>query len=51
MNGTFELTLPKSVDVSDFDLKMIVASKLYELGKLSSGQAADVAGLSKTRVS
>ncbi len=47
MNGTIELTLPKSLDVSDFELKMIIASKLYELGKLSSGQAAEVAGLSK----
>lgn len=47
MNGTIELTLPKTVDVSDFELKMILAAKLYELGKLSSGQAAEVAGLSK----
>ncbi|MDQ6788664.1 MAG: UPF0175 family protein [Acidobacteriota bacterium] len=47
MNGTVELTLPKSLDVSDFELKMIIASKLYELGRLSSGQAAEVAGLSK----
>ncbi|MGI8468552.1 MAG: UPF0175 family protein [Pyrinomonadaceae bacterium] len=47
MNGTVELTLPKNLDVSDFELKMIVASKLYELGRLSSGQAAEVAGLSK----
>jgi len=47
MNGTIELTLPKTVDISDFEVKMIVASKLYELGKLSSGQAADLAGLSK----
>lgn len=47
MNGTIELTLPKSVDVSDFELKMIIAAKLYELGKLSSAQAAEVAGLSK----
>lgn len=47
MNGTVELKLPKSVDVSDFEIKMIVASKLFELGKLSSGQAAEVAGLSK----
>lgn len=47
MNGTIELTLPKSVEVSDFELKMIIAAKLYELGKLSSGQAAEVAGLSK----
>ncbi|MGI8639437.1 MAG: UPF0175 family protein [Pyrinomonadaceae bacterium] len=47
MNGTVELTLPKSVDVSDFELKMIIAAKLYEFGRLSSGQAAEVAGLSK----
>lgn len=47
MNGTIELILPKSADVSDFEVKMIVAAKLYELGKLSSGQAAEVAGLSK----
>jgi predicted HTH domain antitoxin len=47
MNETIELTLPKNVDVSDFEVKMIVASKLYELGKLSSGQAAELAGLSK----
>jgi predicted HTH domain antitoxin len=47
MNETVELTLPKSVDVSDFEIKMIVASKLFELGKLSSGQAAEVVGLSK----
>ncbi len=26
---------------------MIIAAKLYELGKLSSGQAAEVTGLSK----
>lgn len=37
MNGTIELTLPESVDVSDFEIKMIIAAKLYELGKLSSG--------------
>ena len=47
MNAIIELTLPKSIDVSDFELKMIIAAKLYELGKLSSGQAAEVAGLSK----
>ncbi len=47
MNGTIELRLPKTVDVSDFELKMIIAAKLYELGKLSAGQAAEVAGLSK----
>ena len=47
MNGTVELTLPKSVDINDFEIKMIVASKLYELGKISAGQAAEVAGVTK----
>lgn len=47
MNGIVELKLPKNAGISDFEIKMIVASKLYELGKLSSGQAAEVAGLSK----
>lgn len=30
------------------DLKMALASKLFELGRLSSGQASDIAGLSRT---
>lgn len=47
MNGTVELTLPKSIEISDFEVKMIVASKLYENGKLSAGQAAEIAGISK----
>jgi predicted HTH domain antitoxin len=29
------------------DIKQLIASKLYESGRLSLGQAADVAGLSK----
>ncbi len=44
---TFELQLPDSLDVSDRDLKMILASRLYESGKLSLGQAAELAGYSK----
>ncbi len=44
---TIHINIPDNVDVNDLDLAMIVASKLYEDGKLSSGQAAEVAGLSK----
>ena len=33
MNGTVEVSLPKSVNVSDFEIKMIIAAKLYELTK------------------
>ena len=47
MNGRVELTLPKSLDISDFEVKMIVASRLYETGKLSAGQAAEIVGISK----
>lgn len=44
---TLKLDLPENIDLKDFDLSMILASKLYEDGKLSSGQAAKLAGLSK----
>lgn len=47
MNGTVELTLPKGVNISDSELKMIVAAKLFEMGELSSGQAAEMAGITK----
>jgi predicted HTH domain antitoxin len=42
-----KLSIPDNVDLKDLDFSMIIASKLYEDGKLSSGQAAEVAGLSK----
>ncbi len=41
------LHIPDNVDVDDRQLAMLVASRLYELGKLSLGQAAEVAGLTK----
>jgi len=44
---TIQLHIPDEVDWKDYDFSMIIASKLYEEGKLSSGQAAKVAGLSK----
>lgn len=39
--------LPDSLDLDSKDLSMIIATKLYEQGKLSLGQAADLAGLTK----
>ena len=42
-----ELRIPDEVDLKDYDFSMIAASRLYENGKLSSGQAAIIAGLSK----
>ena len=41
------LNIPDSLDINDKEVAMLVASKLYEQGKLSLGQAAEVAGYSK----
>ena len=45
-----ELTLyiPKDFDLDKVETKKFLAAKLYEAGKLSLGQAADLAGMSKT---
>lgn len=47
MTATLELKLPDSVHLSDFDIKMTLAAKLYEDGTLSGGQAAELVGISK----
>ncbi len=39
--------IPEMSDLDSKELTMIVASQLYEKGKLSLGQAADVAGYTK----
>lgn len=44
---TIQLNIPDGVDLKDYDFSMIVAAKLYEDAKLSAGQAAEMAGLSK----
>ena len=44
---TVSLKIPDTVELDDRDIAMIVASSLYEKGKLSLGQAAELAGLSK----
>jgi len=44
---TLTLNLPKTVKFDERELVMILATKLYEQGKLSLGQAAELAGLSK----
>jgi len=41
------LNIPDNIDVDNKELAMLVASRLYEQGKLSLGQAAEVAGLTK----
>lgn len=47
MTATLELKLPDSVHLSEFDIKMTLAARLYENGTLSGGQAAELAGVSK----
>jgi predicted HTH domain antitoxin len=44
---TLTLTVPESLDIDNRELAMLVSTKLYEQGKLSLGQAAEVAGLTK----
>lgn len=44
---TLTINLPNTVDLDDKEAKMLLASKLYEMGKLTLGQAADFAGYSK----
>jgi predicted HTH domain antitoxin len=41
------ICLPDMAGMAERDLKMTLASRLYETGQLSLGQAADVAGLTK----
>lgn len=41
------LNIPDTVDLDDKEALMVIASRLYERGKLTLGQAADIAGLSK----
>jgi predicted HTH domain antitoxin len=36
-----------TVDASEWEVKMMLAAKMFEMGKLSSGQAAELVGISK----
>lgn len=44
---TLTLNIPETVDFDDNEARMIIATKMYEKGKLSIGQAAELVGLSK----
>lgn len=44
---TVSFNFPDSLDLNEKDIAMLVASTLYEKGKLSLGQAATLAGLPK----
>lgn len=45
---TIHLNIPDNLDLDDREAKMLLASRLYEKGKLSLGQAAELVGLSKS---
>ena len=44
---TLTINLPDSVDMEDSEVVMLLAAKLYEQGKLSLAQAAELVGLKK----
>jgi predicted HTH domain antitoxin len=44
---TLTLNIPDTLEVDNRELAMLVSTQLYEQGKLSLGQAAEVAGLTK----
>lgn len=44
---TLLLNIPDTVDFDDKEALMAIASRLYEKGKLTLGQAAELVGLSK----
>ncbi|MDP2386110.1 MAG: UPF0175 family protein [Bacteroidota bacterium] len=44
---TLTINIPDSLDVDNRALAMLVSTRLYEQGKLSLGQAAEIAGLTK----
>lgn len=45
--SVISLQIPDHAHAGEFEIRMLVAAKLFEQGRLSSGQAADMVGLSK----
>lgn len=45
------LTVPDNLNLNEKDTKRFLAAKMYESGRLSLGQAAELAGLSKVAFS
>ncbi|MBL7693014.1 MAG: UPF0175 family protein [Flavipsychrobacter sp.] len=44
---TLTVNIPDDLEITNKDLSLMVAAKLYEQAKVSLGQAAEIAGLSK----
>ena len=45
---TRNLNIPDNVEINNNELTVIVATRLYEIGKLSLGQASEMIGCSKS---
>ncbi|MEL6630785.1 MAG: UPF0175 family protein [Bacteroidota bacterium] len=44
---SIHLNIPSDLNASEFDLKMLFASKLFDEGLISSGQGAKMVGISR----
>ncbi len=44
---TLTINIPDNLELSDREAKMLLASRLFEKGRLTIGQAAELVGLSK----
>jgi predicted HTH domain antitoxin len=44
---TLTINIPDNLELSDREAKMLLSSRLFEKGKLTIGQAAELVGLSK----
>lgn len=48
VSRTFELALQWDAEIAGEELRLLAAAKLYEMGRLSSGAAASLAGVPRT---
>ena len=44
---SIQIQLPEGIQASQFELTMMFAAKLFEEGLITSGQGADMVGISK----
>lgn len=44
---TMKINIPENLDLDEIQTTRFLAAKLYESGKITLGQAAELAGLSK----
>lgn len=44
---SIQINIPEGLQISQFELKMLLVVKLFEEGLITSGQGAEMVGLSK----